>query len=63
MTCNAEIRRRYDTRQEAWEYLASRGFACGGSAWQNGRWVATVVHDGGGFNVTVWLTAEVAAAA
>ena len=63
MTCNAEIRRRYATRQEAWEYLASRGFSCGGSAWQNGRWTATVVHDERGFNVTVWLTTDVAVAA
>jgi hypothetical protein len=60
MTCNAEIRRRYGTRHEAWEYLASRGFACGVlSAWENGRWAATVVHDENGFNVTVWLRADV----
>jgi hypothetical protein len=60
MPCKPEIRRRYATRHEAWEYLASRGFACGPlSAWENGRWAATVVHDEAGFNVTVWLRAQV----
>ncbi len=61
MTCNAEIRRRYDTRLEAWQYLASRGFACQPfSGWENGRWAATVIHDETGFNVTVWLRDDVA---
>jgi hypothetical protein len=58
MTCDAEIRRRYDTRDDAWAYLASRGFVCHSTGWQNGRWAATVVHEDGGFNVTVWLRTE-----
>lgn len=61
MTYDAEIRRRYDTRDDAWGYLASRGFVCHSTGWQNGRWAATVVRDGDDFNVTVWLRAEVAA--
>jgi hypothetical protein len=63
MTCNAEIRRRYDTRDDAWGYLASRGFVCHADGWANGRWAATAVRDGDGFNVTVWLRAEAAASA
>jgi hypothetical protein len=61
MTYNTEIRRRYDTRDEAWGYLASRGFVCHSSGWQNGRWAATVVRADDGFDVTVWLRADSAA--
>ena len=60
MTYNAEIRRRYETRDEAWGYLASRGFVCESSGWQNGRWAATVMREGDGFDVTVWLRAPAA---
>jgi hypothetical protein len=61
MTCAAEIRRRYDTRSEAWEYLTSRGFTCrteGG--WVNGRWAALVQPDEHGVDVTVWLRLQMA---
>jgi hypothetical protein len=59
MTCKPEINKRYATRDEAWGYLASRGFACGAlSGWENGRWAATVTREGTGFKVTVWLRAE-----
>src|SRR5277367_3669853 len=51
MTCNAEIKRRYETRDDAWGYLASRGFVCHSSGWENGRWAATVVRDGDGYDV------------
>jgi hypothetical protein len=57
MTYSTEIRRRYGTRDEAWAYLASRGFACVTGGWQNGRWSALVQHTGAGFDVTVWLRA------
>ncbi|MEJ0071656.1 MAG: hypothetical protein WDO24_26260 [Pseudomonadota bacterium] len=59
MTYKTEIKRRYDSRDDAWGYLASRGFVCRSSGWQNGRWAATVVRDGDGFDVTVWLRAPV----
>ena len=58
MTCAAEINRRYDTRDAAWSYLASRGFACRGEGWRNGRWHAAVGRDGLGFRVRAWLSAE-----
>jgi hypothetical protein len=37
MPCNAEIHRRYATRDEAFQYLASRGFLCSATGWVNGR--------------------------
>ena len=56
MTYTAEIRRRYDTRVEAWQYLASRGFTCcADSSWVNGRWAASVHRNEHGVDVTVWL--------
>lgn len=55
MTYDATIRRRYDTRHEAREYLASRGFTCAGNSWENGRWVAFVQRTEDGVDVTVWL--------
>jgi hypothetical protein len=61
MTCDAEIRRHYDTRDEAWGYLAARGFTCQGPGWKNGHWAATVERDRGGYNVNVWLRAPAAA--
>lgn len=65
MTCKAEIRRRYDTRDDAWAYLASRGFVCHADGWRNGRWAATVLRDGDAIAVRVWLndTAAVSRAA
>lgn len=57
MTYKAEINRRYDTRDEAWAYLASRGFAVKHDGWQNGRWAALVARGAAGFDVTVWLRA------
>jgi hypothetical protein len=61
MNCTAEINRRYDTRDDAWGYLASRGFSCGSHGWTNGRWVATVERDTCGFRVRVWLSMQEAA--
>jgi hypothetical protein len=56
MICPAEVRRCYATRPEAWEYLASRGFACGAdSRWINGRWIAEVRRGEDGFDLTVRL--------
>ena len=58
MTCLPEINRRYETRHEAWEYLASRGFSCDMEGWRNGRWLAQVEHDDRSFNVKVWLPSQ-----
>ncbi len=55
MTYQAAISRRYQTRNEAWGYLASRGFSCGLRGWRNGRWTARIGRDGGDFRVDVWL--------
>ena len=55
MTCQATISRHYQTHNEAWGYLASRGFSCGLEGWRNGRWIARIGRDGGGFRVEVWL--------
>lgn len=61
MTCNAELTRRYRSRTEAETYLASRGFLCLPSGWQNGRWAATLEKVAGAIIVRVWL--RIAAAA
>jgi len=55
MTYIPEINRRYVARCDAWGYLASRGFGCVPGGWRNGRWLATVKHDLGGFKVRIWL--------
>ena len=61
MTCNPVIRRRYRTREHAYDYLCSRGFLCLPQGWANGRWSATVESDGSGYSVTVWLRKQDAA--
>ena len=57
MTCPAAINRRYETRHEAWGYLAARGFSHGPEGWRNGRWMARVGRDPRGVTVEVWLPA------
>jgi hypothetical protein len=55
MTCPAAITRRYETRAQVWEYLASRGFQRTLEGWRNGRWIGRVGRDDGGFWVEIWL--------
>lgn len=61
MTCNTELTRRYSHRAEAERYLASRGFLCLPSGWQNGRWAATLEKAGTSFILRIWLRSVVAA--
>ncbi|MBV8167813.1 MAG: hypothetical protein JO021_13545 [Alphaproteobacteria bacterium] len=62
MTCVAEIRRSYDTRAEAWEYLGSRGFSCcADGSWVNGRWTASIERVADGVRLVVWLRVDQAA--
>lgn len=61
MTCNAEIRRHYRTREEALGYLISRGFLFLPNGWENGRWAATIERVNNAFSITVWLRAQNAA--
>jgi len=61
MTCEAEIRRRYGTRDDALRYLAARGFLCLPHGWENGRWAATLEADRKEFIITIWLRAQKAA--
>ena len=61
MSYAAKLRRRYDSRFEAWEYLASRGFNCTVNGWENGRWAASVQPTEDEFEVTVWLRLQLAA--
>jgi hypothetical protein len=55
MTYPAAINRHYETRYEAWGYLAKRGFFHGPDGWRNGRWMARVARDQRGVTVEVWL--------
>jgi hypothetical protein len=55
MTCTAEIKRQYTTREEAFRYLMSRGFLCAPGGWENGRWRATVEYVQQAFLVRVEL--------
>ncbi len=61
MTCTAEIRRSYTTRDEAFKYLAARGFLCTARGWENGRWAAFVENLRNEVRVTVWLRCSEAA--
>jgi hypothetical protein len=61
MTCNAELVRRYHTRDEASRYLASRGFLFLPNGWANGRWVANLERENNEYTVTVRLPAHGAA--
>lgn len=61
MTLNAELIRRYLTRDEASQYLASRGFLLLPKGWANGRWVAELEKAAIGYIVTVRLTTAQAA--
>ncbi len=62
MTYPAEIDRRYPSRDEAWGYLAARGFTCTTAGWRNGRWVASVERETFGFHVRALLPAAHATA-
>ena len=55
MTYPPVINHRYLTREQAWGYLASRGFTCGPQGWRNGRWMARVSRDHHAFCLEVWL--------
>lgn len=61
MTCNAELIRRYRTREEAARYLSSRGFLFLPNGWANGRWAATVEMEDNQFVTTVRLDIQEAA--
>ena len=61
MTCKAELKRHYRTRDEAYAYLGSRGFLFLPNGWENGRWAATIDMDNDGFMISIWLRAQEAA--
>jgi len=61
MTCNAELYRRFRSRDEAYGYLASRGFLCLPGGWANGRWAATLEKVDAGYIVAIRLEAQEAA--
>lgn len=61
MTYEAALTRRYRNREEAYGYLASRGFLFMPTGWENGRWAATLDLDGSGVTVSIWLRAAEAA--
>jgi hypothetical protein len=56
MTCSAAIIRRYKTREQVREYLASRGFLRTLEGWRN--WIGRVSRDDGDFLVEGWLPTE-----
>jgi hypothetical protein len=55
MPCPASIIRRYETRVQVREYLASRGFQHTREGWRNGRWIERVSPNDRGFWVEIWL--------
>jgi hypothetical protein len=61
MTRRTEICRRYSTREEAYRYLASRGFLFLPNGWENGRWAATTEQVNGQYIIRVWLRSAEAA--
>ena len=61
MTYGTKMTRRYRTREEAYAYLASRGFLFLPSGWENGRWAATLEMANGDFIINIWLRAKEAA--
>jgi hypothetical protein len=61
MTCSTEISRRYSTREEAYGYLASRGFLFLPNGWENGLWAATIEQVNGQYIIKAWLRSAKAA--
>ncbi len=61
MTYTTAMTRRYQTREEAYAYLASRGFLFLPGGWENGRWAATLDMANGAFIINIWLRAQEAA--
>jgi hypothetical protein len=61
MTYLTEISRYYQSREAAFEYLLSRGFLFMPNGWENGRWMATIEHEGHEVLVSIWLRAQAAA--
>jgi hypothetical protein len=61
MTHTTELTRHYHSREEAYAYLASRGFLFLPNGWENGRWAATLDMANGDFIVNIWLRTEDAA--
>jgi hypothetical protein len=51
----SRISRHYEAREQAWGYLAARGFRRILEGWRNGRWIERVGRDDRGFQVEVWL--------
>lgn len=57
MTLTTRIERLFRSREDAFAYLASRGFLPMPSGWENGRWTADLDVSDGRFVVTAWLRA------
>jgi hypothetical protein len=60
-TCKAELRRRYQSREQASRYLSSRGFLLLPQGWANGRWAATIEMENDECIVAVHLETAKAA--
>jgi len=61
MTYKAELKRHFPTREQAYAYLASRGFLYLPSGWANGRWAAAIDIHNGIATVSIWLREQEAA--
>ena len=61
MTYKAELKQHFPSREQAYAYLASRGFLYLPNGWANGRWAASIDISNGTVTVEIWLRGKEAA--
>jgi hypothetical protein len=61
MTYKAELTRHFPSREQAYAYLASRGFLYLPNGWENGRWAASIDILNRTVTVSIWLREKEAA--
>ena len=61
MTYKAELKRHFPSREQAYAYLAARGFLYLPNGWANGRWAASIDILNSIATVSIWLREKGAA--